>query len=179
MASLNKIMLIGNLGADPDVSFLNNGEAVANFRVATSVRWKDRQSGELREETEWHRVSCFGRQAEYVGQYLKKGNRVYVEGRLRTRKWTDKEGIERYTTEILAQSVQGMGSVAGAAPGQAGGGDARASGFSGGQRGGNGNGYGNNGGARNNANRGNGNAAGYGAEPPAFNPGFDPNDVPF
>lgn len=171
MASLNKIMLIGNLGADPAVSFLNNGEAVANFRVATSVRWKDRQSGELREETEWHRINCYGRQAEYVGQYLKKGSRVYIEGRLRTRKWTDKEGVERYTTEVIAASVQGMGALPGAGGGQDSNGGTGAA--AGAPRGGFT--------ARPaSAAAPRGNQQGYGSDPgPGFNPDFDPNDVPF
>jgi single-strand DNA-binding protein len=109
MSSVNKVIILGNLGADPEINFLPSGEAVANFRVATSIRWKDRKTSEMREETEWHRISCFGRQAEIAGEYLKKGRQVYVEGRLRTRKWQDKDGAERYSTEIVASTLTLVG----------------------------------------------------------------------
>lgn len=108
MASVNKVILIGNLGRDPEVRFLPSGEAVANFSIATTEKWKDK-SGELKEQTEWHRISFFGRQAEICGEYLKKGSAVYVEGRLQTRKWTDKDGNERYTTEIRGDRMQLLG----------------------------------------------------------------------
>lgn len=109
MSSVNKVILVGNLGADPDVSFLNSGDPVVNFRLATSSRWKDKASGELKQETEWHRITCYSKLAEYASEYLKKGRKVYVEGRLKTRKWMDKEGVERYTTEIIAASIQSIG----------------------------------------------------------------------
>jgi len=99
---VNKVILIGNLGSDPEVRYTPNGSAVANVSLATSETWRDKQSGELQEKTEWHRVVFFNRLAEIVGQYLRKGSKIYVEGALRTRKWTDKAGTERYTTEIVA-----------------------------------------------------------------------------
>ena len=105
MASVNKVILIGNLGRDPEVRYLPSGDAVANFSIATTEKWKDK-SGEQQEQTEWHRISFFGRQAEICGEYLKKGSSVYVEGRLQTRKWTDKEGKERTTTEIRGDRMQ-------------------------------------------------------------------------
>lgn len=110
MASVNKVILVGNLGADPEVRYMTNGDAVANIRMATTESWKDKASGERREMTEWHRVVFYRRLAEIVGQYLKKGSPVYVEGRIRTRKWQDKEGQERYTTEIEATEMQMLGS---------------------------------------------------------------------
>jgi single-strand DNA-binding protein len=114
MASVNKVILIGNLGADPEVRYLPSGDAVTNIRIATTNRWKDKASGDFKEETEWHRISFFGRLAEIAGEYLKKGNPVYVEGRLRTRKWQDKEGQDRYTTEIVAEAMQLLGARGGA-----------------------------------------------------------------
>lgn len=108
MASVNKVIIIGNLGRDPEVRYLPSGEAVANFSVATTEKWKDK-SGEMQEQTEWHRVSFFGRQAEICGEYLRKGSSVYVEGRLQTRKWTDKDGNERSTTEIRGDRMQMLG----------------------------------------------------------------------
>lgn len=108
MASVNKVILIGNLGRDPEVRYLPSGEAVANFSIATTEKWKDK-SGEMKEQTEWHRISFFGRQAEICGEYLKKGGAVYVEGRLQTRKWTDKDGNERYTTEVRGDRMQLLG----------------------------------------------------------------------
>jgi len=109
MASVNKVILVGNLGADPETRFMPNGDAVANVRLATTESWKDKASGEKREITEWHRVVFYRKLAEIVGQYLKKGSAVYVEGRIRTRKWQDKEGQERYTTEIEANEMQMLG----------------------------------------------------------------------
>jgi single-strand DNA-binding protein len=108
MASVNKVILIGNLGRDPEVRYLPEGGAVANISIATTDTWKDK-SGEKQERTEWHRVAFFGRLAEIAGEYLKKGSQVYVEGSLRTRKWQDKEGQERYTTEIRADMMQMLG----------------------------------------------------------------------
>ena len=115
MASVNKVILVGNLGADPEVRYMSNGEAVANVRLATTESWKDKNSGEKREVTEWHRVVFYRKLAEIVGQYLKKGSSVYVEGRIRTRKWQDKEGQERYTTEIEASEMQMLGGRSGGA----------------------------------------------------------------
>ena len=109
MASVNKAILIGNLGKDPEVRYMPSGEAIANITLATTDTWKDK-SGEKQERTEWHRVSFFGRQAEVVGEYLKKGSQIYVEGRIQTRKWQDKEGQDRYTTEIVADRMQMLGS---------------------------------------------------------------------
>ena len=109
MASINKVIIIGNLGRDPEVRFMPNGTAVCNLAVATTRSWKDKQSGDKMEETEWHRVSMFDRLAEIAGEYLKKGSPVYIEGRLKTRKWQDKDGKDNYTTEILAESLQLLG----------------------------------------------------------------------
>ena len=115
MASVNKVIIVGNLGADPETRYLPSGEAVTNIRVATTDKWKDKASGEMKEATEWHRISFFGRLAEIAGEYLKKGSQVYVEGRLRTRKYQDKEtGKDRYSTEITADRMQMLGSRAGA-----------------------------------------------------------------
>jgi len=102
---VNKVILIGNLGNDPEVRYTPNGTAIANISVATSESWRDKQTGETQDRTEWHRVVFFGKLAEIVGEYLKKGSKVYVEGSLRTRKWQDKNGVERYTTEIIANEM--------------------------------------------------------------------------
>lgn len=109
MASVNKVILVGNLGADPESRYMPNGDAVCNVRLATTESWKDKSSGEKKEITEWHRVVFYRRLAEIAGQYLKKGTPVYIEGRIRTRKWQDKEGQERYTTEIEATEMQMLG----------------------------------------------------------------------
>ncbi len=109
MASVNKVILVGNLGADPETRYMPSGDAITNIRIATTDRWKDKASGELKEATEWHRVAFFGRLAEIAGQYLKKGSQVYVEGRIRTRKWQDKDGQDRYSTEIVADAMQLLG----------------------------------------------------------------------
>ncbi|HSQ10317.1 MAG TPA: single-stranded DNA-binding protein [Burkholderiaceae bacterium] len=110
MASVNKVILIGNLGRDPETRYTADGAAITNIAIATSDRWKDKATGEMKEATEWHRVVFFGRQAEIAGEYLKKGRPVYVEGRLRTRKWQDKDGNDKYTTEIVAENMQMLGS---------------------------------------------------------------------
>ena len=110
MASVNKVILVGNLGRDPETRYMPNGEAVTNCTLATTDSWKDKTSGEKKEATEWHRVVFFRRLAEIAGQYLKKGSQVYIEGALKTRKWTDKDGVEKYTTEIVADSMQMLGS---------------------------------------------------------------------
>ncbi len=109
MASVNKVILVGNLGADPEMRYTPSGDAVCNVRVATTESWKDKQTGDKKEITEWHRVVFYRKLAEIAGQYLKKGSQVYIEGRIRTRKWTDKEGQDRYTTEIEAQEMQMLG----------------------------------------------------------------------
>ena len=109
MASVNKVVLIGNIGKDPEVRYAPSGDAICNVTLATSESWKDKQSGEKREATEWHRVIFFGKLAEIAGQYLKKGSSIYVEGSLRTRKWQDKDGVERYTTEIRGDEMKMLG----------------------------------------------------------------------
>ena len=110
MASVNKVILVGNLGKDPDVRYLPDGGAVVNLALATSNSWKDKNTGEKREETEWHRVVIYGRLAEIAGEYCKKGRPVYIEGRLKTRKWQDQSGVDKYTTEIIADQMQLLGS---------------------------------------------------------------------
>ena len=109
MASVNKVLLIGNLGRDPEVRYTTGGSAVANFTMATTDRWNDAGTGEKKERTEWHRVVVWGKQAEIAGEYLRKGRQVYVEGSLQTREWTDREGNKRYTTEVKARSFQMLG----------------------------------------------------------------------
>ncbi len=116
MASVNKVILIGNLGADPEVRYMPSGDAITNIRLATTDTWKDK-NGEKQERTEWHRVAFFGKLAEIAGEYLKKGSQVYVEGRLQTRKWQDKDGQDRYTTEIVADRMQMLGGRGGAGGG--------------------------------------------------------------
>jgi single-strand DNA-binding protein len=111
MASVNRVILIGNLGRDPEVRYGASGEAITNVSLATSETWKDK-SGEKQEKTEWHRVVFFGKTAEIAGEYLRKGSQIYVEGRLQTRKWTDKDGADRYTTEIVGDRMQMLGQKA-------------------------------------------------------------------
>ena len=125
MASINKVILIGNLGRDPEVRYTPSGAAVCNVTLATSRNWKDKTSGEKVEETEWHRVVFYDRLAEIAGEYLKKGRSVYVEGRLKTRKWQDKDGVEKYTTEIVADNMQMLGGREGMGGGDEGGGASR------------------------------------------------------
>src|SRR5437588_9335789 len=112
---INKVILIGNLGADPETRAMPSGTTVANLRVATSESWRDKQSGEQQERTEWHRVALFGRLAEIAGEYLRKGSQVYIEGSLRTRKWQDKQGNDRYSTEIVGNDLQMLGGRGGGA----------------------------------------------------------------
>ena len=119
MASVNKVILIGNLGRDPETRYTTGGDAVTNLRIATTETWKDK-SGEKQEKTEWHTVVLFGRQAEIAGEYLKKGRPVYIEGRLQTRKYTDKEGVEKYSTEIVGDRMQLLGGREGGGGGGAG-----------------------------------------------------------
>ncbi len=126
MASVNKVILLGNLGRDPETRYTTGGDAVTNLNIATSEQWKDK-SGEKQERTEWHRVVLFGRQAEIAGEYLKKGRSVYIEGRLQTRKYTDKDGVEKYSTEIVGDRMQLIGGAR-----EGGGGDAEFAGASGG-----------------------------------------------
>ena len=106
MSGINKVILIGNLGKDPEIKIMNNGESVANFNIATSETWKDKSTGEKVEKTEWHRIVFYRRLAEIAGQYLQKGSKVYIEGKLQTRKWQDQNGADRYTTEIIGSSFQ-------------------------------------------------------------------------
>jgi single-strand DNA-binding protein len=169
MASVNKVILIGNLGRDPETRYTTGGDAVTNLRLATTETWKDK-SGEKQEKTEWHSVVLFGRQAEIAGEYLKKGRSVYIEGRLQTRKYTDKEGVEKYATEIVADRMQLLGGREGGG-GSGSGGDVEF-GAGGGSRGGAGGGA--------SAGTGSGGGAGAGPrggkKPPADD--FD-DDIPF
>lgn len=109
MSSINKVILIGNLGQDPEVRFMPNGGAVANFTVATQERWKDKQTGEQKEKPEWHRIVAYNRLAEIIGEHLKKGSQVYIDGRLQTRKWQNQQGTDQYTTEIIANEMRMLG----------------------------------------------------------------------
>jgi single-strand DNA-binding protein len=118
---VNKVIIIGNLGADPETRAMPSGTTVANLRVATSESWRDKQTGEQQERTEWHRVALFGRLAEVAGEYLRKGSQVYIEGSLRTRKWQDKEGKDRYSTEIVGNDLQMLGGRGGGGGGSGGG----------------------------------------------------------
>ena len=118
MASVNKVIIVGKLGRDPEMRTFPSGDQVANVTIATTDKWKDKQSGEMKEATEWHRVVFNGRLAEIAGQYLRKGSQVYVEGSLRTRKWTDQSGVEKYSTEIRADQMQMLGSRQGMGGGQ-------------------------------------------------------------
>lgn len=129
MASVNKVIILGNLGTDPEVRYMPNGGAVVNLSIATSSQWKDKSSGEKREKTEWHRVVLYNRMAEIAGEYLRKGRSVYIEGRLETRKWQDKDGTDRYTTEIIGDQMQLVGGR------DSGGGSGGDDGFSSGGRG--------------------------------------------
>jgi len=119
---INKVILVGNLGADPEVRYTAGGTAIASLSIATSEQWTDKQSGQKQERTEWHRVKLFGRLAEIAGEYLKKGRQVYVEGSLRTDKYTDKQGVERYSTDIIASDLQMLGGMGGGEGGGTGGG---------------------------------------------------------
>lgn len=158
MASVNKVILLGNLGRDPETRYTTGGDAVTNLNIATSEQWKDK-SGEKQERTEWHRVVLFGRQAEIAAEYLKKGRSVYIEGRLQTRKYTDKDGVEKYSTEIVGDRMQLIGGA------REGGGDVEFSSEGGGGRsaGGSGGGGGGGGGARREGGGGGGGGMGGGA----------------
>ena len=175
MASVNKVILVGNLGRDPEVRYTAEGSAITSISVATTSTWKDRNSGERREETEWHRVTFFNRLAEIAGEYLKKGRSVYIEGRLKTRKYTDANGVEKYATDIIAEQMQMLG-------GRDGGGDfggdsgGRSGGYGGGSPGGYGGGA-SGGGARSGGAAGGGAPAGGNRPAPTFDDMDD--DIPF
>ncbi|KVN08718.1 MULTISPECIES: single-stranded DNA-binding protein [unclassified Burkholderia] len=180
MASVNKVILVGNLGADPEVRYLPSGDAVANIRLATTDRYKDKASGEFKEMTEWHRVAFFGRLAEIVSEYLKKGSSVYIEGRIRTRKWQGQDGQDRYSTEIVADQMQMLGGRGGSGGG---GDDGYGGGYGGGrdtERGGGGRASG---GGGTGARSGGGGGGGGGASRPSApaGGGFDEmdDDIPF
>jgi single-strand DNA-binding protein len=164
---VNKVILIGNLGADPETRAMPSGTTVANLRIATSESWRDKQTGEQQERTEWHRVALFGRLAEVAGEYLRKGSKVYIEGSLRTRKWQDKEGKDRYSTEIVGNDMQMLDARGGGAGGAAGG----ASGGGGREHLGEESGGGGGGGGGGGAGRSGGGGGGSGEE-------FD-DDIPF
>lgn len=173
---INKVILVGNLGADPEVRYTGSGTAIAILSVATSESWTDKQSGEKQERTEWHRVKLFGRLAEIAGEYLKKGRQIYIEGSLRTDKYTDKQGVERYSTDIVASEMQmlGGGNEGGMGGGGGGGGgyQQRGAGGGGGRSGGGGNRVGGD------YSRG-GNDMPRQAPAPADTGGFDDDDIPF
>lgn len=199
---VNKVILVGNLGADPETRYTGNGMAITNLRIATSEQWTDKQSGEKQDRTEWHRVVLFGKLGEIAAEYLKKGRQVYIEGSLRTNKYTDKDGVERYSTDIVGNDMQMLGGGSGEGGGMGGGGGGnyqRSQGQGGGQRqGGGGGSYGNRGGGGGGdyGNRGGGNDFGgggssgggrggsdYGSRqsspPPVENNSFDDDDIPF
>ncbi len=167
---INKVILVGNLGNDPEVRYSQGGSAITTISVATSESWKDKQTGEAQERTEWHRVKFFGRLAEIAGEYLKKGRQVYIEGSLRTEKYTDKNGVERYSTDIIANEMQMLGGGPGAEGGMGGGGG----GYSRGAGGGGGR-------AERGPARGPQAAPARGGAAPAPAPGdhFDDDDIPF
>lgn len=179
MASVNKVILVGNLGADPEVRFTPSGQAVANFRMATTDSWTDKSSGQRQERTEWHRIVVWGKLGELCGEYLRKGRQCYVEGRLQTREWQDREGQKRWTTEVVANQVvflggrDGGGSFGG---GGGGGGSYGGGGGGGGSYGGGGGGYGSGGGGGGGSGGGSDN---YGD--PGMGGGFDDGDdeIPF
>ncbi len=188
---INKVIIVGNLGADPETRYTTSGTAITSLRLATSENWTDKQSGEKQERTEWHRVKLFGKLAEIAGEYLKKGRQVYIEGSLRTDKYTDKDGIERFSTDIIANEMQMLGGNPG--------GGGEGGGYSGGQgagggggggyrdrpqqsRGGQGGGQGGNDYGQQRSGGGNAPRGGANAPrsaPPAGNEGFDDDDIPF
>ena len=184
MRGVNRVILLGHLGADPETRHTGGGTAITSLRIATSEQWTDKQSGERQERTEWHRVKLFGKLAEIAGEYLKKGRQVYIEGSLRTEKYTDKDGVERYSTDIIANEMQmlGGGDNEGRGQGGARNGQGQYGGNGGGQRSGNGGGGGNRGGnnggnrnygAQQGSNGGNG-GGGFGG-----NGGFEDDTIPF
>jgi len=178
---INKVILVGNLGADPETRYTANGGAITSIRIATSESWKDKQTGEQQERTEWHRVKFFGRLAEIAGEYLKKGRQVYVEGSLRTDKYTDKDGVERYSTDIIANEMQMLGGPGGGGGGGEGGGyggGGGGGGYSGGGGGGGG-GYSRDRGERSAPSRGAPSAAAPRQSAPPADSGFEDDDIPF
>jgi len=185
MASVNKVILLGNLGADPEIRFTTGGQAVANFRMATTDSWADKSSGQRQERTEWHRVVVWGKLAELCGEYLKKGRQCYVEGRLQTREWQDKEGQKRYTTEVVASQVVflggrgegGGGGFGGGGGGYGGGGSG--GGFGGGSYGSGGGGGGYGGGGYGSGGGGGGFGGDYGGGPDYGDGGGPNDDIPF
>jgi single-strand DNA-binding protein len=175
---INKVIIVGNLGADPETRYTGSGTAITSIRIATSEQWTDKQSGEKQERTEWHRVKLFGRLAEIAGEYLKKGRQVYIEGSLRTDKYTDKDGVERFSTDIIAAEMQMLGGNAGEGGTGGGGGGGnyqRSQGGGGGQRQGGGN---QRSGGGDYGNQRGGNDAPRSAPAPADN-SFDDDDIPF
>ena len=176
---INKVILVGNLGADPEVRYTASGTAITSLSVATSESWTDKQSGEKQERTEWHRVKLFGRLAEIAGEYLKKGRQIYIEGSLRTDKYTDKQGVERYSTDIVASEMQMLGGGSeGGMGGGGGGGGFQQRGQGGGGGGGRFGGGNRGGGGGGDYNRG-GNDMPRQAPAPADTGGFDDDDIPF
>ena len=178
MPSVNKVILVGNLGRNPDIRYSPDGAAICSMSIATTSTWKDRASGERREETEWHRVTFFGRLAEIAGEYLKMGRSVYIEGRLKTRKYTDANGVEKYATDIIAEQMQMLGGREGGGGGGDFGGDGggRSGGYGGGSSGGYGGGA-SGGGARSGGAAGGGAPAGGNRPAPTFDDMDD--DIPF
>lgn len=178
---VNKVILVGNLGADPEVRYTAGGSAITSIRIATSESWKDKQTGEQQERTEWHRIKFFGRLAEIAGEYLKKGRQVYIEGSLRTDKYTDKDGVERYSTDIIANEMQMLGGVGEGGGGGGGGGSRGSRGGSGGggyeRSGGGGGGYEQRGSGGYDRPSGGGGGGGARNPPPADN--FDDDEIPF
>ena len=168
---VNKVIIVGNLGADPETRYTTGGSAICNLRIATSEQWKDKQTGENQERTEWHRVVLFGKLGEIAGEYLKKGRQVYIEGSLRTNKYTDKEGIERYSTDIVANEMQMLGGVGGSSEGGGGGGGGYRNEGGGSQRSG--------GGGSGGAPRSSGSSAPSRQAPPQHDDTFNDDDIPF
>ncbi|KRE88741.1 single-stranded DNA-binding protein [Frateuria sp. Soil773] len=173
---INKVIIVGNLGNDPETRYTAGGTAVTSLSVATSEQWTDKQSGERQERTEWHRVKLFGKLAEIAGEYLKKGRQVYIEGSLRTDKYTDKNGVEKYSTDIIASDMQMLGGMGGGEGGGGGGGYQQRERPQGGQRQ-QGGGYG--GGQQSRGGNDYGNQAPRQSAPPVENNSFDDDDIPF
>jgi single-strand DNA-binding protein len=171
---INKVIIVGNLGADPETRYTGSGTAITSLRIATSEQWTDKQSGEKQERTEWHRVKLFGKLAEIAGEYLKKGRQVYIEGSLRTDKYTDKDGVERYSTDIIANEMQMLGG--GGEGGGSGGGGYQQRSQGGGQRQ---QGGGNYGGGQSRGGNDYGNPPPRQSPPPVENNSFDDDDIPF
>lgn len=171
---INKVIIVGNLGNDPETRYTASGTAITSLSIATSESWTDKQSGEKQERTEWHRVKLFGKLAEIAGEYLKKGRQVYIEGSLRTDKYTDKNGVEKYSTDIIASEMQMLGGMGGEGGGAGGGGGFRER-PQGGQR----QGGGNHGGGQPRGGNDYGSAPRQNAPAPAESGGFDDDDIPF